>query len=100
VKEAIFHPEARAEADGSLDFYEARLHGLGLRFLAAVEQATERISASPDAGAPLPGGYRKRIVPGFPYSIIYRVWADYVYVVAVAHQHQRPGYWRERGDRR
>jgi hypothetical protein len=100
VKEALFHPEALAETDGSVDFYDAQLDGLGLRFLTAIEETTERISASPDAGAPLQGEYRKRIVPGFPYSIIYRVWEDYVYVVAVAHQHRRPGYWRERSDRR
>jgi hypothetical protein len=41
-------PEARAEADGSVDFYEARLDGLGLRFLATVEETTERISVSPE----------------------------------------------------
>jgi hypothetical protein len=46
----VFHPEARAEIDGSVDFYDARLDGLGLRFLAAVEETTERISISPDAG--------------------------------------------------
>jgi hypothetical protein len=44
VKEAIFHPEARAEIRQSIEFYEARLEGLGLRFLSAVEQTTERIS--------------------------------------------------------
>jgi len=100
VKEAVFHPEARAEVSESVDFYEARLDGLGLRSLAAAEETAERISASPEAGAPLAGGSRKRIVPGFPYSIIYRVWQDYLYLVAVAHQHRRPGYWRERTDRR
>ena len=100
MKEAIFHPEARAEADGSVEFYDARLNGLGLRFLAAVEETTGRIATTPDAGAPLEGEYRKRIVPGFPYNIIYRVSEDCVYIVAVAHQHRRPGYWRERSDQR
>ncbi|MBI1814604.1 MAG: type II toxin-antitoxin system RelE/ParE family toxin [Deltaproteobacteria bacterium] len=100
MKEAVFHPEARAEANESVDFYEARLDGLGLRFLAAVEHTTERISSAPESGAPLAGGFRKRIVPGFPYSIIYRIWQDYVYLVAVAHQHRRPDYWRQRTDRR
>jgi hypothetical protein len=100
VKEAVFHPEARAEMSESVEFYEARLDGLGLRFLAAAEETAGRISASPEAGAPLAGGYRKRIVPGFPYSIIYRVWKDHIFLVAVAHQHRRPGYWRERTDRR
>ena len=100
MKEAIFHPEARAEMRESVEFYDACLDGLGFRFLAAVEQTAERISTYPDAGAPLAGGFRKRIVPGFPYSIIYRVWEDYIYLVAVAHHHRRPGYWRGRADRR
>jgi toxin ParE2 len=100
VKEAIFHPEARAEMRESFEFYEARLGGLGLRFLSAVEQTVERISTHPEAGAPLASEFRKRIVSGFPYNIIYRVWEDYIYLVAVAHHHRRPGYWRDRSTRR
>jgi len=100
VKETIFHPEARAEADESVEFYEARLNGLGLRFVTAIEATAERISTNPEAGAPLAGGFRKRIVPGFPYNIIYRAWEDYIYLVAVAHHRRRPGYWRDRADRR
>jgi len=100
VKEAIFHPEARAEMRESFEFYEARLDRLGLRFLSAVEQTTERIVIHPEAGTPLAGEFRKRIVQGFPFNIIYRVWDDYIYLVAVAHHHRRPGYWRERADRR
>jgi toxin ParE1/3/4 len=100
VKEAVFHPEAREEVSESMDFYERRLAGLGLRFLTAVEHTTERIAAAPEAGAPIETNYRKRIVPGFPYNIIYRVWEDHVFLVAVAHHRRRPGYWRERADRR
>lgn len=100
MKEAIFHPEARAELSESFNFYDARLDGLGLRFLAAVEETVQTISTHPEAGARLAGEFRKRIVPGFPYNIIYRVREEYIYLVAVAHQHRRPGYWRERADRR
>jgi toxin ParE2 len=100
VKEAIFHPEARAELRESIEFYEARLTGLGIRFLSAVEQTAERIPTHPEAGAPLTGDFRKRIVPGFPYNIIYRVWEDYIYLVATAHHHRRPGYWRDRSGQR
>ena len=100
MKEAIFHPEARAEMRQSIEFYEARLEGLGLRFLAAVEQTTERIVAHPEAGAPLTGEFRKRIIQGFPFNVIYRVWEGHIYLVAVAHHHRRPSYWRERADRR
>jgi toxin ParE2 len=73
VKQTIFHPEARAEMRASVEFYEAQLDGLGVRFLSAVEQTTEWISAHPEAGAPLGGEFRKRVFPGFPYNIIYRV---------------------------
>jgi hypothetical protein len=66
----------------------------------AVEQTADRISAHPEAGARLSGEFRKRIVSGFPYNIIYRVWEDYIYLVAIAHQHRRPGYWRNRSSRR
>jgi hypothetical protein len=84
----------------SIDFYEARLDGLGFRFLSAVEHTAERISTHPEAGAPLTGEFRKRIIPGFPYNIIYGVWDNYIYLVAVAHHRRCPGYWRERADHR
>ena len=35
-------------------------------------------------GTSLDGEFRKRIIPGFPYNIIYRVWDEYIYLVAVA----------------
>jgi hypothetical protein len=54
VKQAIFHPEARAEMRESIEFYEARLDGLGLRFLSAVEQTAERISIHPEEAPPSP----------------------------------------------
>jgi len=98
--EIEFHPLARAELDASVDFYESRLEGLGIRFLAAVEETTERIAASPGAGSPLTGGFRKRLVAGFPFNIVYRTWDEQMFLVAVAHQHRRPGYWRRRTGRR
>ncbi len=98
--EIVFHPSARAELDASVDFYEARLKGLGRRFLAAVEEATESIARSPHAGSSLEGGFRRRLVPGFPFSIVYRTSEEQVFLVAVAHQHRRPDYWRRRRGRR
>ena len=58
----------------SVEFYEVQLDGLGSQFLSVVEQTAERMSTYPEAGAPLARGFRKRIVPGFPYNIIYRIW--------------------------
>jgi hypothetical protein len=100
VNAAVFHPSARAELDESAVFYESRLRGLGARFGASVEEAVQRINDRPAAGTPLGGECRKQIVAGFPFSVIYRVWQDHVFVVAIAHQHRRPGYWQRRRDHR
>lgn len=94
----VFHPSARAELDASVDFYESRLEGLGGRFLAAVEEAIGRIAQSPDAGSALQRGFRKQLVSGFPFTVVYRVSQSQLFIVAVAHQHRRPGYWRRRRD--
>ena len=94
------HPAARAELDASIAFYESRLDGLGLRFLAAVEETAGRIASSPEGGSPMDNGFRRRLVPGFPFSIIYGVTEDQVFALAIAHQHRRPGYWHRRATRR
>lgn len=96
MNDAVFHPSARVELDESALFYESRVSGLGTRFAVAVQETVQRIVDSPEAGAPLGSAYRKRIVAGFPFSVIERAWEDHVFIVAVAHQHRRPEYWRQR----
>ena len=92
----IFHPEASEEKLESAKFYEARSEGLGSDFLAAVEETTRRIEQFPEAGPVDRATIRKRIVPGFPFTVLYEVHSDRIFIAAVMHQHRRPGYWRER----
>lgn len=70
--------------------------GLGARFLAAVEQTVARATAAPESGVVLGGTIRRRLVPGFPYQVIYRADAVPLRVLAVAHLRRRPNYWRGR----
>lgn len=44
---AEFHPEALAEFRAAAEFYETRQHGLGDRFIAAVESCVARTTAAP-----------------------------------------------------
>ena len=92
----IFHPEASEEKLESARFYEARSQGLGSDFLDAVEETTRRIEQFPEAGPVDRANIRKRIVPGFPFTVLYEVHSDRIFIAAVMHQHRRPGYWRER----
>jgi len=91
-----FHPEAFEEMLESARFYEGRVEGLGRDFLAAVEETTRRIAQFPEAAPTERSGIRKRLVLGFPFSILYQRQEDVIFITAVMHQHRRPGYWKDR----
>ena len=41
-------------------------------------------------------GLRYRVLSRFPYTVWYELQGDSVTILAVAHQHRRPGYWMAR----
>ena len=86
-----FHPEAE-----DTRFCERRSKGLGLDFLSAVEGTIARIRKFPDAGPIERARTRRRLAPGFPFTVLYEVQRDRILIGAVMHQHRRPGYWVER----
>lgn len=81
---------------GAAGFYEDRVPRLGRDFLAEIERCFDLISAMPEAGQLIYGTFRRRLVMRFPYSVVYEILPDAILVVAIAHQSQRPGYWRQR----
>ncbi len=93
---AIFHPEAHEEMIESARFYEGRSEGFGSDFLTAVEETTRRIEQFPEAGPTDRANIRKRLVAGFPFTILYEMQPDRIFIAAVMHQYRRPGYWRKR----
>ncbi len=93
---AIFHPEASEETIQSARFYEERSEGLGSDFVMAVEETTRRIEEFTEAGQIDKANIRKRLVSGFPFTVLYEVQSDRIFIAAVMHQHRRPGYWRKR----
>ncbi len=92
----IFHREAHEEMIGSARYYEGRAEGLGSDFLSAVEETTRRIEQSPRTGPIEKATIRKRLVPGFPFTVLYEIQPDRIFIAAVMPQHRRPGYWRKR----
>jgi hypothetical protein len=44
----------------------------------------------------LEGDVRRRLARVFPYAVLYSVEADRIFILAVMHCHQIPGYWRSR----
>lgn len=90
------HPEAEAEARDARRWYAERDAKAATRFMAALDHAIELISEAPERWPIYLHETRRVLTRRYPFAVIYRVLADRVLVVAVAHQHKRPGYWQFR----
>ncbi len=93
---AAWHPLAKRELFESQDFYEDRAAGLGAAFLESVEAATAGIRRHPYSGFSVDAILRRSRLLRFPYSLIYRVEEERVFILAVAHDKRRPRYWAGR----
>lgn len=91
-----YHPEALAEFRETAIYYEKKQHGLGARFVAAVDSAVTHIADSSLAWRVVEGEVRRYLTKVFPYAVLYSIEDDYILIVAVMHCHREPGYWRDR----
>ena len=87
---------AQAELDEAVAHYNAERPGLGDEFLGEILGALDRIRRYPDAWAAFGSSARRCLTRRFPYGVVYQVLAREILVVAVAHLHREPGYWRQR----
>jgi plasmid stabilization system protein ParE len=91
-------PSANEEIELSYLFYEAQRLGLGVQFLNAVEDGYHRLLANPKAWSLLPSStrFRRCLLRGFSYGLIYVVKEQKITIVAVMHLARKPGYWHKR----
>ena len=87
---------AQHELDEAISYYNSQVAGLGDAFLLEVVAAIERIRRFPEAWHPLSENTRRCHLRRFPYGLIYAADKTEVLIIAVAHTHRRPGYWRDR----
>jgi len=91
-----FHPEASAEFEGAVAYYEERQRGLGLDLALEVQAAIQNIVAFPHTWPVVEGEIRRCLVHRFPYGILYSVEPTEILILAVMHLHRDPDYWKQR----
>jgi toxin ParE1/3/4 len=96
VRRVRFVAPARREFLSEVAYYDARVPGLGARFVAAVEEAVTRALAFPLTGSPASQSTRRVFVNSFPFAVVYRADEAGIVVFAVAHHARRPAYWQPR----
>ena len=88
--------EAVEESREAFAWYRERNPRAAAQFLFELDQAIESIVAHPDAWPPYIDGTRRKLLRRFPFALVYRTTKQRLQVIAVAHQHRRPGYWAGR----
>jgi plasmid stabilization system protein ParE len=88
--------EAQAEFDEAFDYFERQRPGLGVAFVARVQEVFDRIAANPYLHAVVLADIRKAVVTRFPYCVFYRAEPARVEVIAVFHTSRDPAIWQGR----
>jgi toxin ParE1/3/4 len=91
-----FHPDAERELHETALRYESEVPELGRRFGDEVERVVHLLLEFPELGARLDADLRHFVLRRFPFSIVYAVHPDLVFIVAIAHGSREPDYWRLR----
>lgn len=94
-----FHPQAEVELMEVSLYYNDRDTRLGNEFIAEARTISSLLADQPRLGKPIDEIHRRFSLRRFPFFLIYRVDADSLHVVAVAHKRRRPGYWRTHAGR-
>ena len=92
----IFHPLAERELLETIDWYNAKVRGLGSEFLGRVIEALDHIQAFPESCPAVLGRARRKTLRQFPYNIVYSIDPSGIFVLAIGHQKRRYDYWKDR----
>ena len=93
-----FLPEAKAELDEAIAYYELQLEGLGGIFKSVAKSTIRRVATFPTAWSIIRPNIRKCIMHKFPYNVLYSIEEDTILIIAIAHHHRYPNYWDRRVD--
>ena len=85
--------EAEKELDQAVAYHEEIEFGLGLRLKEEARGVIHWILHNPELPRPRAKGYRRVNLKVFPYYVAYLVWADTIWILAIAHSKRRPEYW-------
>jgi len=97
LKPVRFHSAAEAEIIAAATYYDEQVEGLGREFISEIARAMESIQTAPVSWPRYNRtSYRLYVAHRFPYVIYFLDLPDALWVAAVAHGNQRPGYWRSR----
>ncbi len=92
----LFHPDAIAELNASVDYYEECKVNLGSEFAYEVHQTIQRVLKFPNAWQKLDGEIRRCLTNRFPFGVIYYQKDTKIIILAIMQLNRKPNYWKDR----
>lgn len=89
---------AEADIERAKAWYERKDSRLAARFAEEISGTVDRIRALPDQFPEVGNGVRRALLHQFPYAAYFVRRESIAIVIAVLHQHRRPGGWKHRAD--
>jgi plasmid stabilization system protein ParE len=96
AKRIEIHPAALDELKSTVEWYLERSEPAADEVVAEVDRAVALVIESPRRWPIGEDNTRRFVLQRFPFAIIYRERDSAVQILAFAHGHRRPGYWKER----
>jgi toxin ParE1/3/4 len=96
TKRLEIHPSAVAEIKAAIEWYLERSEIAAVNFTAELDRAVDLIIGAPGRWPTGEHGTRKFVLTRFPFAIVFREKQTVIQIIAVAHGHRNPKYWKER----
>jgi hypothetical protein len=93
---SILSPDAEAELDSAVRWYQRIDRNLGFRFRLETLATLRRIKIFPYQFPVIKSATRRAILKRFPYSIFFTLKKDGPFVIAVVHQRRSDTIWTDR----
>ena len=94
AKTLEIHPSALSDLKAALGWYLARNETAAAKFVEEIDRGVGLVVESPARWPKGENGTRKFILSRFPFAIVYREKRTTVQILAIAHGHRNPEYWK------
>jgi len=96
VKPLEIHPSALEELKCAISWYLERNKTAAIKLAGELDRAIALVIEKPGRWPAGEHGSRKFVLRRFPFAVVYREKQATIQVLAIAHGHRRPGYWKDR----
>lgn len=96
AKALEIHPSALSDLKSAIAWYLERSEPAAVEFVAEVDRAVALVVESPARWPSGEHGTRKFVLNRFPFAVVYREKLTTLQILAIAHGHRNPEYWKGR----